>query len=85
MLTTSSSRRELAHRLSDGIEVALLWDPVADTLSLEVHDAKTEEHFELPVARDRGLDAFHHPFAYAAERDVFRAAIREALDVQPHS
>jgi hypothetical protein len=64
MSTTTYKRRELAHRLSDGIEVALYWDTVGDTLSLEVYDARTDEFYEIDVPRDRALDAFRHPFAY---------------------
>jgi hypothetical protein len=40
--STPTSRRELAHRVADQIEV------------------------QLPVAPERALHAFHHPFAYAA-------------------
>jgi hypothetical protein len=83
--TSASPRKELAFRESDGISVWLVWDSDVDTLTLCVHDDRAGAAFELPVARDRGLDAFRHPFAYAAERDVFRAAIRDALDLQPQS
>ena len=71
MSTTTFKRRELAHRVSDGIEVALYWEKVGDTLSLEVYDAKTDEFFELDVPRDRALDAFRRPFAYIAATEPF--------------
>jgi hypothetical protein len=59
--------RELDSRTSDGIHVRLLWHPAEDRVSVEVNDTKTCEIFELPVRdRDRALDAFRHPFAYAA-------------------
>jgi hypothetical protein len=70
MSNTTFTRRELAHRTSDGIEVSLYWDKVGDTLTLEVYDAKLEEYFEIEVPRDRALDAFHHPYAYLAAADA---------------
>jgi hypothetical protein len=61
------TRLELAYRASGGMQVLLLWDRVADRVSVVVDDARTGESFELPV-RDPGkaLDVFHHPFAHAA-------------------
>jgi hypothetical protein len=58
--------RELDSRTSDGIHVRLLWHPTEDRLSVEVNDTNTSEIFELPVRdRDRALEVFRHPFAYA--------------------
>ena len=64
MSSTIVTRRELAHRRANGIDVSLFWDKVGDLLSLEVYDAKTSELFAIEVPRNRALDAFHHPFAY---------------------
>lgn len=58
--------RELASRESDGIHVILRWHPHEDALTLSVNDARSGQCFELAVERDRALDAFYHPFAYAA-------------------
>ena len=58
--------RELAERDSDGIHVLLLWHPRENTLSVYVEDAHDGDHFDIAVAPDRALDAFYHPFAYAA-------------------
>jgi hypothetical protein len=58
--------RELAERDSDGIHVLLLWHPRENTLSVSVEDACLGDQFDIAVAPDRALDAFHHPFAYAA-------------------
>jgi hypothetical protein len=58
--------RELAARESDGINVLLLWHPRENELSVSVEDVRLGECFQLPVAPDRALDAFYHPFAYAA-------------------
>ena len=57
--------RELATRKGDGIEVSMHWRPEDDAIVLAVEDWKTGESFELEVGRDRALDAFQHPFAYA--------------------
>ena len=58
--------RELAARESEGLRVGLLWDPIADAVTVAVEDLRAGERFHLAVARERALDAFHHPFAYAA-------------------
>jgi len=57
--------RELAARGTDGLHVQLLWNPIADAVSVAVEDLRGER-FHLAVARERALDAFYHPFAYAA-------------------
>lgn len=71
MRTTRSlqTRRELAHRSSNGIEVALLWHPVDDALAVVVSDDNADS-FELVVEPAEALDVFHHPYAYAAFRGV---------------
>jgi hypothetical protein len=56
---------ELAHRESNGIEVALLWDKRADALTVCVCDSCTGDSFEFAVKREKGLEAFYHPYAYA--------------------
>ena len=58
--------RELASRESDGVLVLLLWHPDDDAVTVSVDDSRAGCSFELAVARDRALDAFYHPFAYAA-------------------
>ena len=58
--------RELAHRQNDGIEVTLLWHSGDDSVVVSIHDAKSDYTYEVGVPRDRALDAFYHPFAYAA-------------------
>jgi hypothetical protein len=71
--------RELAHRAADGIEVTLFWSAADDTVSLEVFDHGTDNVFYLPVARNRALDAFYHPYAYTATEGVeYEAPVVEA-------
>ena len=57
---------ELAHRKSNDIDVALLWDRERDGLFVLVEDLRTGDRFSLAAARDKALDVFNHPFAYAA-------------------
>ena len=58
--------RELAARQSQGIHVLLLWHPRDNALTVSVEDAVAGRSFQLAVAPDSALDAFYHPFAYAA-------------------
>jgi hypothetical protein len=58
--------RELAARQSDGIHVRLLWHPREDAVTVSVADSRDGRHFDFAVARDRAMEAFYHPFAYAA-------------------
>jgi hypothetical protein len=68
-MSTSSYRdqtQELASRESDGLAVSLLWHPTHDVVTVTVADSRTGDRFRLAVERERALDAFYHPFAYAA-------------------
>jgi hypothetical protein len=64
----AASPRELDSRISDGIQVQLLWYPHDGHVSVSLSDSKTGETFELEVrSGHRPLDVFHHPYAYGAE------------------
>jgi hypothetical protein len=59
--------RELDSRAVDGLQVRLLWSQRDGCLAVSVADAKTGEDFTVEVRdRERALDAFHHPFTFAA-------------------
>jgi hypothetical protein len=60
-----TTTRELARRTNDGVDVALLWSPVDDRLTVVVEDAKLDERFEVEARHDNALDVFYHPYAYA--------------------
>jgi hypothetical protein len=61
------SIHELDHRHTDGIDVRLLWRRDDNRALVAVADAKTGSSFTIEVSpRQRPLDVFHHPFAYAA-------------------
>jgi hypothetical protein len=65
MTATSQQRSELAHRSTDGIEVSLYWSKRTNRVTIELVDWRVDERLEFEVARDKALDAFHHPYAYA--------------------
>jgi len=67
---TDQDTAELACRRGVGIEVTLLWHRTAGALAVWVTDAASGASFELPVAADEALAAFHHPYAYAAAQEV---------------
>lgn len=63
--------QELAHRSSNGIDVTLLWTRSTNTVTVHVHDERTDDNFELEVAPGTSpLAVFTHPFAYAARQGV---------------
>ncbi|HEX2292528.1 MAG TPA: hypothetical protein VHH55_04395 [Gaiellaceae bacterium] len=60
--------RLLADREIGGINVRLFWDetaPEGADIVLEYEDLKEGTSFTLHPPRDRALDAFYHPNAYA--------------------
>jgi hypothetical protein len=66
--TASIERRELAQRTSDGIEVTLFWSKPSDHVTIAVLDTRSDEALEFDVDGSAALDAFNHPYAYAATR-----------------
>ena len=72
--TNDHGRRELAHRVSGGIEVTRYWSAGDNSTSIEVWQAASDETLAFPAARERALEAFHHPFAHFS---------REFLDLTP--
>jgi hypothetical protein len=64
-LVAERGSREPAARESDGLQVQPLWDPSADAVTVD-EDVRAEDRFHLAVERERALEAFYHPFAYAA-------------------
>jgi YD repeat-containing protein len=65
------TRRELESRSNDGIDVRFLWNEHDNPVRVTMADAKTGDGFAIEVGEgERPLDVFHHPFAYAAWRDM---------------
>ena len=59
-------RRELAHRVSGGMEITLYWSAADNRTSIEVWHPESGETLAFAVRPDRALDAFYHPFAHLA-------------------
>jgi hypothetical protein len=72
MVSTSSEYvpQELDTRAGDGVEVSLLWFKPTNCVFVAVHDTRTGESFTLDIDPADALDAFQHPYAYAAFRGV---------------
>jgi hypothetical protein len=84
--TITTDWSELASRENDGIEVSLLWSKPTGRTKVVVSDSKLDDTFELEVPGAEALEAFNHPFAYAAaERLFFGVALRESTDLQLQS
>lgn len=67
MTTTElTERRELAHRTNDGIEVTLYWSKASGRVTVSVLHARSATALEFEVGGADALDAFNHPYAYAA-------------------
>jgi len=69
------SPAELASRTSHGITVRLLWNKDTDRVTLSVCDAGAHEAFELDIDHRHALEAFNHPYAYAARTRARRTSI----------
>jgi len=61
---TETTRRELARRVSGGLEIALFWDKRDNSTSIDLHHEDVDETISFRVPPDRALDAFNHPFAH---------------------
>lgn len=63
--------RELDGRLTDGIQVRLLWNKHDSQIWVAVLHTRSGHRFNVDVRADeRPLDVFNHPFAYAAHHGV---------------
>ena len=66
MTPVTLQTRELAARENDGIDVLPLSHSRRDAVTVSADHERGGHRFDLAVARDRALEAFYHPFAYAA-------------------
>ena len=72
-------RRELAHRTNDGIEVTLFWSKASNRVTISVFQARSATALEFEVDGADALDAFNHPYAYAATRGARHIATPRGL------
>jgi hypothetical protein len=76
--------RELDFRSIDGLEVALLWEPETNRVAVSVFDGRSGDDFTLEVDPVEALDAFHHPYGFAAARGVhFVGGVRPGSEALP--
>jgi hypothetical protein len=74
------TRRELASRSNDGLDVTLVWArrDGKDEVVVRVTDHREHEYFEIPAEPAQALDVYYHPFAYrdlsALDDEVSRPA-----------
>jgi hypothetical protein len=73
--------RELAQRLSGTAEVLLLWHPEIERVELSVRDLATGAGFRIDVAPGSAIDAFYHPYAYAARRENSDRVVRSETTI----
>jgi hypothetical protein len=67
---TTAHLRELDRRMSGGVEVALLWNQLENSLIVSIsntgHHTQLQFHAEPSTARD----AFNHPYPYATAKGL---------------
>ncbi len=65
--------RELCSRSCNGIDIALIWHRCNNTAMVVVVNHRNGERFLLEVDEsENALDMYHHPYAYAAYRQIPR-------------
>ena len=78
MPRVESERRELASRSNNGIDVTLNWHPALDELTVCVRDQRNSAYFEIHPQRNKALDVYNHPYAYADFAHVYQRENRLA-------
>ena len=66
MTPTRNRTRELAERTSNGTLIRLIWLQGTLELWVEVYEPELDVTIVIPAQPEQALDAFHHPYAYAA-------------------
>jgi hypothetical protein len=63
---STHTRKELAHRSSDGMDVTLIWVHCdgEDAAVVCVCDGRDGSYFEIPAEPYLALEVYYHPFAY---------------------
>jgi hypothetical protein len=60
----SRQARELARRVSGGMEITLFWTAAGNRTSVEIAQPASGESLLFEVPRSRALEAFYHPFTH---------------------
>jgi hypothetical protein len=81
-VNTSTSARELDHRVTDGIHVTLVWYPTTNRVAVVVFDQGSGESFELdvPAKPRRWTDSTTRTRISLLPPPMFRWSERPRLD-----
>lgn len=71
--------RELAQRRTGSLEVLLLWHPISNEVEIRIHDTSEGEDLGFRVPPGEAMEAFRHPYAYAARREHSTPVSRTAI------
>jgi hypothetical protein len=83
MTATRKRIRELAERTSSGTLIRLYWLQGTRELWVEIWERELDVTIEIPADPERALEAFNHPYAYAAAHSVLPMDA-EALAAHQH-
>jgi hypothetical protein len=78
-LPIAPTRRELANRSANGIEVTLIWDSAAGSVAVEVFDNSNSKAKTFAVRPDQAMNAFRHPYVYAGLDELHLATRLDAV------
>jgi hypothetical protein len=56
--------RELARRVTGGLEIILYWRADDNSTSVQIRQGESDDALLFAVAPEHALDAFYHPFAH---------------------
>jgi hypothetical protein len=62
--------KELDVRRGSGLDVTLYWDPDHDRVLVSVSEVQSGDYFVLWPDKSDALDAFRHPYGYAARQGL---------------
>jgi hypothetical protein len=71
---TRQRTRELAERTSNGTLVRLFWLQGTRELWVEICEPELDVTLVIPARPESALQAFHHPYGYAAAHSVLPRA-----------
>lgn len=84
MRSSRSCTHDLAERWSSGTQVRLLWRPTTRQAWVEVREPD-DRVLAILVRSEQALDAFHHPYAYAAHRLLLPAQSLAPYEPRPQA
>jgi hypothetical protein len=81
-LPLAPTRRELANRSANGLDVTLTWDSAADSVTIEVFDHSRGRARAFAVRPDQAMNAFRHPYVYAGLDELHLATRLDAAALE---